>query len=294
MIDFELYRIFVAVANEENITKASDKLNISQPAITKQIKNLENQLSMKLLERKSKGVALTEEGRKLYEMLKNPIEELNKIDEKVGKEKSINIGTHNHMGGLIFGQAINQYTLKYPDVNLNLICEETKELLRKLKNKEIDIVFAKKYNTEVPDGLKFIRLGHMHETFIVNKKSDMANKTLTWDNLNGKLIYIPREYEQTTKRIKELAKNSNLDLKVSNYRSIVRLVNEGMVIGVVTAEYLYDWEWEKFNLIKVNNDIGLGKVEFRIYLNSNRFKELNLLVEMIKENFNINVKKNKE
>ena len=134
----------------------------------------------------------------------------------------------------------------------------------------------------------------MHETFIVNKKSDMANKTLTLDNLNGKLIYIPREYEQTTKRIKELAKNSNLELKVSNYRSIVRLVNEGMVIGVVTAEYLYDWEWEKFNLIKVNNDIGLGKVEFGIYLNSNRFKELNLLVEMIKENFNINVKKNKE
>lgn len=83
-------------------------------------------------------------------------------------------------------------------------------------------------------------------------------------------------------------------MKVSNYRSIVRLVNEGMVIGVVTAEYLYDWEWEKFNLIKVNNDIGLGKVEFGIYLNSNRFKELNLLVEMIKENFNINVKKNKE
>ena len=98
MIDFELYRIFVVVANEENITKASDKLNISQPAITKQIKNLENQLSMKLLKRKSKGVALTEEGKKLYEMLKNPIEELNKIDEKVGKDKSINIGTHNHMG----------------------------------------------------------------------------------------------------------------------------------------------------------------------------------------------------
>lgn len=42
MIDFELYRIFVAVTKEENITKASNKLNISQPAITKQIKNLED------------------------------------------------------------------------------------------------------------------------------------------------------------------------------------------------------------------------------------------------------------
>ena len=50
MIDFELYRIFVAVADEENITRASEKLNISQPAITKQIKNLENQLSIKLFE----------------------------------------------------------------------------------------------------------------------------------------------------------------------------------------------------------------------------------------------------
>ena len=287
MIDFELYRIFVAVADEENITRASEKLNISQPAITKQIKNLENQLSIKLFERKSKGVALTNEGKKIYEKLKNPIEELNKIDAQIGKEKIINIGTHNHMGGLIFGQAINQYTLKYPNVNLNLVCEEMDELLKKLKSKEIDIVFAKKYdNEEVPKGLKFIKIGNMHETFIVNKQSEMAGQTLTFDNLKGKLIYIPREYEQTTKRIKELTQNSDIDLKLSNYRSIVRLVNEGMVIGVVTAEYLYDWEWKEFNLVEVKNDIGLGECEFGMYLNSNKFRELDLLIDIIKKNFN--------
>ena len=191
MIDFELYRIFVAVADEENITRASEKLNISQPAITKQIKNLENQLSIKLFERKSKGVALTNEGRKIYEKLKGPIEELNRIDAQIGKDKIINIGTHNHMGGLIFGKAINQYTLKYPNVTLNLVCEEMDALLKKLKNKEIDIVFAKKYdNDEVPKGLKFISLGHMHETFIVNKQSEMAGQTLTFDNLKDKCTYI--------------------------------------------------------------------------------------------------------
>lgn len=287
MIDFELYRIFVAVADEENITRASEKLNISQPAITKQIKNLENQLSIKLFERKSKGVALTNEGKKIYEKLKNPIEELNKIDAQIGKEKIINIGTHNHMGGLIFGQAINQYTLKYPNVNLNLVCEEMDELLRKLKNKEIDIVFAKKYdNDKVPKGLKFIKLGNMHETFIVNKQSEIAGQTLTFDNLKGKMIYIPREYEQTTKRIKELTQSSDIDLKLSNYRSIVRLVNDGMVIGVVTAEYLYGWEWKEFNLVEVKNNIGLGECEFGIYLNSNKFRELDLLINIIKKNFN--------
>ena len=283
MVNFELYRIFVAVADEENITKASEKLNISQPAITKQIKNLENQLSIKLFERKSKGVALTNDGKKIYEKLKSPIEELNKIDAQIGKEKVINIGTHNHMGGLIFGKAINQYTLKYPNVNLNLICEEIDELLKKLKSKEIDIVFAKKYdNEEVPKGLKFIKIGNMHETFIVNKQSEMAGQTLTFDNLKGKLIYIPREYEQTTKRIKKLTQNSDIDLKLSNYRSIVRLVNEGMIIGVVTAEYLYDWEWKEFNLVEVKNNIGLGECEFGIYLNSNKFRELDLLIDIIK------------
>ena len=113
----------------------------------------------------------------------------------------------------------------------------------------------------------------------------MVNQTLTLDNLKEKLIYIPREYEQTTKRIRELTKDSDINLKLSNYRSIVRLVNEGMVIGVVTAEYLYDWEWERFNLTEVRNDIGLGEVEFGIYLNSSRFIELNRLVKIIKENF---------
>lgn len=287
MIDFELYRIFVAVAKEENITKASEILHISQPAITKQIKNLEKQLSVKLFERKSKGVVLTEEGKKLYSKLKNPIEELNRVNKHIMKEKTINIGTHNHMGGLIFGEAINKYTLEYPDVNLNLICEEIDNLLIKLQNKEIDIVFAKKYGTEVPSGLKFIRVGYMHDAFIINKKSELVNQILTFDNLKGKTIYIPREYEQTTQRVKDLTKNLDINLKLSNYRSIVRLVNEGMVIGVVTAEYLYDWEWEKFNLVELKNDIGLNEVEFGFYLNSNNFDELNKLVEMIKKCFKV-------
>lgn len=285
MIDLELYRIFVAVAKEENITKAAEKLNISQPAITKQIKNLENQLSVTLFERKSKGLKLTIDGQELFEKVKNPIDELNKVNENFGKNRKINIGTHNHMSGLIFGNVLNQFTLKYPDTNLNLICEDIDDLLKKLSNKEIDMVFAKKYNEEVPEGLKFIKLGYLNETFIVNKNSDLVNKTLTFDNLKGKVIYIPRNYEQTTKRMQELTKNSNLSLKLSNYRSIVRLVNEGMVIGVVTEEYLYDWEWENFDLAKIDNKIGLGKVEFGVYLNSYKFKELNILLDMIKEYF---------
>ena len=55
-IDFELYRIFYVVANNGNITKASAELNISQPAISKSIKNLEDQLGGTLFVRTKRGV----------------------------------------------------------------------------------------------------------------------------------------------------------------------------------------------------------------------------------------------
>lgn len=74
MINLELYKIFVVVANELNITKASEILNISQPAITKHIKNLENLLDTKLFERTNKGVALTRYRRKAISKIKRTYE----------------------------------------------------------------------------------------------------------------------------------------------------------------------------------------------------------------------------
>ena len=284
MIDFELYRIFVAVAKEENITKASTKLNISQPAITKQIKNLENQLSLKLFDRKSKGLSLTLDGKKLYEKLKNPIEELNKVDGQVGKEKSINIGTHNHMGSCIFGDVINEYCLKYPNVNLNLICEETPEMMKKLKNKEIDIVFSKKDNEDIANKIEYIKLGYLHDVIIASKESAFAQKELTLEN---QTIYTPRTYAQAVARIKELTLGKNLKLRNSSYKTILELASLGKALGLITREYIDKNDYKKFNLVEVKTTIELGVVEFGIYISSNTFKELNNLIKLKKEYFKV-------
>ncbi len=63
-----LYRLFVLVADEKSITKASEKLYISQPAVSKQIKKLENELNTVLFNRKN--MELTKNGKKLYNELK--------------------------------------------------------------------------------------------------------------------------------------------------------------------------------------------------------------------------------
>lgn len=285
MIDFELYRIFVAVAKEENITKASERLSISQPAITKQIKNLENQLSVKLFERKSKGVILTQEGKELYNKIKNPIEELNRIDRQMSKEKYINIGTHNHMGSCIFGDVINDYCLKYPNINLNLICEETPEMMKKLKNKELDIVFSKRDNTNIDDGIQYIKLGYLHDVIIANNESIFATQELTLENIENQIIYVPRNYAQVVTRIEELTKGKKLKLKHSSYKTILKLASSGNALGLITREYINKDDYKRFNLVEVKTSINIGKVEFGIYTNSTKFKELNNLIKLIKEYF---------
>ena len=265
MIDFELYRIFVVVAEEENITKASERLNISQPALTKQIKNLENQLSVKLFERKNKGVELTAYGKELYEKLKNPIEELSKVDNQVGKVKCINIGTHNHMGSCIFGKCINEFYIKYPNCKLNLICEETSEMFKKLRNKEIDIVFSKKNNDVDIKDLEYIKLGYLHDVIVASKDSEFVNKQLTVEDLENNVIYGPRHYAQAVQRIKELMQGKNLNLNNSSYKTILELAGLGKALGLVTREYVTKEEFKKYNLVEINTEIDLGKIEFGIF-----------------------------
>ena len=85
MIDLELYRIFVIVAKEQNITNATKILNISQPAVTKHIKNLENLLDMKFFKRANKGLFLTDLGKDLYKELEEPIKTIIAINNKYSK-----------------------------------------------------------------------------------------------------------------------------------------------------------------------------------------------------------------
>ena len=69
-IDLELYKVFYIVAKNKHMTKASEELHISQPAISQSIKKLEDQLGGTLFLRSNKGMELTEEGKMFMNMLK--------------------------------------------------------------------------------------------------------------------------------------------------------------------------------------------------------------------------------
>ena len=76
-VTLNLYNIFLAVAQTKSLSAASKRLFISQPAISKAIKQLENELGTALFFRSSKGVQLTDDGELLYSHVFNAINEIN-------------------------------------------------------------------------------------------------------------------------------------------------------------------------------------------------------------------------
>jgi len=109
-INFELYRVFYTVANTGNITKAAEELMISQPAISKSIKNLEEQLGGQLFIRTKRGVILTDEGKEFYNYIKQAMEYIynaeNKFtykvthkvyENKVGDRRIVSITVHERI-----------------------------------------------------------------------------------------------------------------------------------------------------------------------------------------------------
>ena len=127
MINLELYRIFKIVADEENLTKASEILHISQPAVTKHIKNLEKELNVKLFKRSKYGMILNENGKKLYLQIKNSIEILSKTDSIFNTSKDIKLGVHVNMPDRIYNNGISNF---YEKNNKNIILRIDKKITK--------------------------------------------------------------------------------------------------------------------------------------------------------------------
>ena len=143
MFDYRL-KVFYAVANRLSFTKAANELNISQPAVTKHIKEIENQLNTKLFDRKGTTIQLTESGkilfiyaeknRQLYRDLEFAIAQLNKQEK--GKLK---IGASTTIAQYILPEILAKFNSYYKDINIELITHNSEDIATLLKSGKIDL-----------------------------------------------------------------------------------------------------------------------------------------------------------
>lgn len=140
--DFTKLNTFLIVVKEKSFSKASAKLGISQPAVTQQMRFLENYLGTSIVNRKKNGIRLTKEGEKLYaiaQRIENTLlsceSELLKI---VNKNVAFIFGASNGIGNYILPTFLNDIKDKINnDVSVNI--SSSSEAIAELKNKKIDM-----------------------------------------------------------------------------------------------------------------------------------------------------------
>lgn len=247
-IDFELYRIFYVVANNHNITKASEELNISQPAISKSIKNLEEQLGGKLFVRTKRGVILTEEGKEFYNYIKQAIEYINNAENKftdlINLETGcIKIGIGTTLTKEFLLPYLEKFHSLYPKIDIQIITNITSDLIPKLRNGLIDIIILNLNEKNYGNDIKIIKCKKINDCFVVNNKyKDLIDKEISLKDLNNYPLILQAKGSNTREFLDNVAKEYDVILKpnieLASYSLIVEFSKIGFGIGYATKEYI--------------------------------------------------------
>lgn len=291
MVNLELYKIFVTVAKEENITKASEKLNLTQPAVTKHMKNLESILETKLFIRNNHGIKLTKQGVELYQDIKDSVDVLINEENKYLKIKDINLGIHSTILNKIFSDCMSEYYIQNTNSKINVINQDNEQMLLELKNGELDIIFSKKIYTKTNDkNIKFIKLGEWNEVLIANQNYKLKDKQMTLEDTKNTTIYMPKRTSETSHNFfKSLnCKYEDFkDIKHATYKTITEIIKNNDGVGLVTKEFVEE-EIKKHNLCILNTQFHIKPIEFGIYIHRERkFKELNTFIQIIEKHFGL-------
>lgn len=266
-VNLEHYKTFYYVAKNNSISRAANELLISQPAISKAIKTLEEQLGVSLFLRKKDGVVLTEAGQALYKKVSMAMDLIesaeNDLDTLMNYEVgTINIGASKTIIHEYLMPYIKTFHENYPNVNFRIFTNSKEELINGMKMGIIDLMFAN-LPLEVPSNFEVVKLLELHDVFVANNDySELRNKKLTIEDLrNYPLILLNKE---TTLRtiFDDYCTEKNIlitpKMEFSSNSLVKDFTEAGFGIGLLTREHVKK-ELLENRLFELNLSLSLKK-----------------------------------
>ena len=168
--NFEYYKVFYYVAKYENLTKASSVLKTSQPAVTRTIHNLENELGCRLFTRSKSGMKLTPEGRTFYSYVSAGCAQFFKGENDLSNLISLENGTiyisatETALHCFLF-RAMGEFNSIYPNVHFKILNNSTMDSVNAVKEGKVDLAFVST-DLQVNKPLRMKKLREYHEVLI--------------------------------------------------------------------------------------------------------------------------------
>ena len=271
-IDLELYKVFYVVAKNKHMTKASEELHISQPAISQSIKKLEDQLGGTLFLRSNKGMELTEEGKMFYEYVKGALELINNAEHEFTSFKDlskgeIKIGCSTTLTKLILMDVLKDFHKTYPHINIQITNDLTSNLINSLKLGKLDFVIFNESNIKETN-LNLEKIKELKQGFIYN--SDYYEDNInTFEDLNKYPLILQKSESNSRKLLDSIALNNNVKLipkmAVVSQELITEFANIGLGIGFAIID-LAKRNYPNLKELNINNKIP----NINIYLATNK------------------------
>ena len=243
---FSQLKTFYAVARWGGFSKAAQKLNISQPAVSDHIKNLEDTYGLCLFTRNSKKVELTEIGRKLFILAEKMLETEMAAQDLLTRASGLNEG-HLIVGAdavVHILPVLSKFRAKYPNVQLSVSTGNSKSLITRLERLEIDFAIV----ATNPTSKNFVSHLLSQNNLAAMCAADnplVKQKAVSLKTLLQSSLVLREKGSETRKIFDKAAMKTNqptgIMIEVEGREAVREAVAAGLGIGIVsTAEYVDD------------------------------------------------------
>lgn len=144
-IDTDLLKTFVTIVETQSFTRTGNRLHRTQPAISMQIRRLEETLGKELFDRTKRQVQLTREGEVLLHYARRILslsdEVMNRIAQ-TGQSGSVRIGTSDDYANILLPEILQRFSRTHTDVQVDVVCDNGVAIERKLKDGLIDLALV--------------------------------------------------------------------------------------------------------------------------------------------------------
>lgn len=290
-IELRHIKYFLAVAEDLHFRKAAEKLFISQPGLSRQIKQMEQDLGVRLFERHNRKVELTETGLYLKEELTRNLKEL---EQTLAHAKLLHEGVDGHLKlgyvGSAMQQIIPNLLLKFKEEHPNIIFDlkemDNHRQVQDLLSKDIDIGFLRLEN--IPKKLEVLPV--LKENFCLvlpkNHPIDTANFTdLSQFKEEAFIMFDPSYSPSYHERVMQIFWDSGFEPIISHNtihaNSIYRLVENNLGISIVpkSLQFGYSTDVKFIELDKINHQTVLSVV----WNKENRNPILRQVLDLVEE-----------
>lgn len=276
MLEIKL-KTFLCVAQEKNFTRASEKLCLTQPAVSHQIALLEEELGVKLFVRKRNDLSLTPEGETIYKYACQAEDLWNKtvLHLKEGNNHiKLRVGiTHTSENNKIT-TVLGKYSSINPNISFAIYTDNREELYRKLDNYELDFIIVS--DNRENNRFKYLKLDSDTIMCIVDSEHELSNKKEVSLKDIKKYPLIMRHsgsetrimFDSSLLAIKDSIDNYNIALELDSISTIKNLVSKNIGIAILPKSACTN-EINKGKLISIPiKDLNLNRDTNIAYLNN--------------------------